>query len=154
MTDTAIFLFCAVVVHPAPPVCERMRRFSQKPQNPQIRVIGSHRLIGFLRFSAPYAVEEEFLAEPAEPADSGDWLTQINWISKIFCAVCERKRSFSQNPQKSQKKIINLLNQINLSETHIPFCGICAICERKRNFSQKPRKSQKKIINLLNQINL
>ena len=110
MTDTAIFLFCAVVVHPAPP---RLRE------------------------------DEKVLAEPA---DSGDWLTQINWISKIFCAVCERKRSFSQKPQKSQKKIINLLNQINLCEPHIPFCGICAICERIGGFSQKPRKSQKKII--------
>ena len=64
--------------------------------------------------------EEEYLAEIAEPAE----------------------------------EIINLNNQINLCETHIPFCGICAICERKRNFSQKPQKSQKKIINLLNQINL
>ena len=49
---------------------------------------------------------------------------------------------------------INLNNQINLSETHIPFCGICAICERIGGFSQKPQKSQKKIINLINQINL
>ena len=31
--------------------------------------------------------EEEFLAETAETADSGDWLTQINWIIKIFCAI-------------------------------------------------------------------
>ena len=68
--------------------------------------------------------------------------------------VCERMRRFSQNPQKSQKKIINLLNQINLSEPHIPFCVICAICERIGGFSQKPQKSQKKIINLINQINL
>ena len=36
----------------------------------------------------------------------GVWLTQINSIIKIFSAICERKRSFSQKPQKSQKKII------------------------------------------------
>ena len=41
------------------------------------------------------------------------------------------------------EEIINLNNQINLCETHIPFCGICAVCERKRSISQK---SQKEII--------
>ena len=49
---------------------------------------------------------------------------------------------------------INLNNQINLCETHIPFCAVCAVCERIDGFSQKPQKSQKKIINLINQINL
>ena len=35
------------------------------------------------------------------------------------------------------EEIINLNNQINLCETHIPFCGICAVCERIDSFSVK-----------------
>ena len=59
----------------------------------------------------------EVLAEIAETADSGDCLTQIKWISKIFRSVCEGMRRFSQKSQKQLRKIINLNNQINLCET-------------------------------------
>ena len=84
----------------------------------------------------------------------GVWLTQINSIIKIFCAICGARSDVKEILAEIAEEIINLLNQINLSETHIPFCAVCAVCERIDGFSQKPQKSQKKIINLINQINL
>ena len=76
-------------------------------------------------------------------AQIGVWLTQINSIIKIFCGICGARSDVKETLAEITKEIINLINQINLSETHIPFCGICAICERIGGFSQK---SQKKII--------
>ena len=76
----------------------------------------------------------------------GVWLTQINSIIKIFCAICGICSDVKEALAETAEEIINLLNQMNLCETHIPFCGISAICERKRSISQKSQKSQKKII--------
>ena len=56
----------------------------------------------------------------------GVWLTQINSIIKIFCAICgicgicsDVKEALAEITEE----IINLLNQINLSETHV-------VCDR------------------------
>ena len=52
-------------------------------------------------------------------------------VLPLFCAVCticERIGGFSQKSQNPQKQIINLFNQINLSEP--PNSPFCAICER------------------------
>ena len=47
----------------------------------------------------------------------GVWLTQINSIIKIFCAICGICERIDSISQKSRNKIINLNNQINLCET-------------------------------------
>ena len=46
----------------------------------------------------------------------GVWLTQINSIIKIFCAICS---DVKETLAEITEEIINLLNQINLSETHV-----------------------------------
>ena len=52
----------------------------------------------------------------------GVWLTQINSIIKIFCAICgarsDVKETLAEIAEPAEE-IINLLNQINLSETHV-----------------------------------
>ena len=52
----------------------------------------------------------------------GVWLTQINSIIKIFCAICgicsDVKEALAEIAEIAEE-IINLLNQINLSETHV-----------------------------------
>ena len=49
----------------------------------------------------------------------GVWLTQINSIIKIFCAICDARSDVKEILAETAEEIINLLNQINLSETHV-----------------------------------
>ena len=52
----------------------------------------------------------------------GVWLTQINSIIKIFCAICGARSDVKEalaETAETAEEIINLLNQINLSETHV-----------------------------------
>ena len=49
----------------------------------------------------------------------GVWLTQINSIIKIFCAICGARSDVKEALAEITEEIINLLNQINLSETHV-----------------------------------
>ena len=49
----------------------------------------------------------------------GVWLTQINSIIKIFCAICGARSDVKEALAETAEEIINLLNQINLSETHV-----------------------------------
>ena len=52
----------------------------------------------------------------------GVWLTQINSIIKIFCAICGARSDVKEvlaETAEIAEEIINLLNQINLSETHV-----------------------------------
>ena len=51
----------------------------------------------------------------------GVWLTQINSIIKIFCAICGARSDVKETLAETAEEIINLNNQINLCETHIPF---------------------------------
>ena len=48
----------------------------------------------------------------------GVWLTQINSIIKIFCAICGVCSDVKETLAEIAEEIINLLNQINLSETY------------------------------------
>ena len=52
----------------------------------------------------------------------GVWLTQINSIIKIFCGICGARSDVKETLAEiteTAEEIINLLNQINLSETHV-----------------------------------
>ena len=49
----------------------------------------------------------------------GVWLTQINSIIKIFCAICGARSDVKETLAETSEEIINLLNQINLSETYV-----------------------------------
>ena len=48
----------------------------------------------------------------------GVWLTQINSIIKIFCGICGARSDVKETLAEIAEEIINLLNQINLSEPH------------------------------------
>ena len=54
----------------------------------------------------------------AQRPPRGDWLTQINWIIKIFCGICGARSDVKETLAEIAEEIINLLNQINLRETY------------------------------------
>ena len=87
MTDTAIFLFCAVVVHPAPPRLREDEKVLAETAETAEEIIN---LLNQINLSETTGQSQPWM---------GDWLTQINWIIKIFCAICERIGGFSQKSQ-------------------------------------------------------
>ena len=48
----------------------------------------------------------------------GVWLTQINSILKIFCAICGARSDVKEALAETAEENIYLLNQINLRETY------------------------------------
>ena len=73
----------------------------------------------------------------------GGWLTQINSIIKIFCAICGVRSDVKEALAETAEEIINLLNQINLSETHV-------VCELKSHTDKRHEaKAVKKVLKLM-----
>ena len=61
------FVLCGGCAPGTPPVCERMRRFSQNPQNPQKKIIN---LINQINLRETYAVCDEGVL-PYAPTGQG-----------------------------------------------------------------------------------